>query len=415
MPIAGQSRETLRGIIGRNLAGARLVLGTTTSSLDSTSVIDNIRAAHYNNCELRGFWIRATSGCNDGEERKATASAVTTGDITTTAFTNTVPCGMTFEAWPPEFSSLYVDRAINDAIVASYGRGYAPLESEALHTGGNQLRYSLPSTVSYLSKILRRTSVTNVDLHTAEATFNESVPTGVTNALDDTVKRSGANSLKFTITAAAAASALITDALTSTDFSHMTHVEGWFKSNVTIAAGAIDILIDDSANAASPIETLALPALTADIWTYVRMALAAPEDLTAIISVGIRFTTDTGAQILYMDALVMTDENTAVWEPYHYKAWKVDKANRGFYFTVDACQVGYGLLRIIGGQEPQTLTTDTATITIDDEYVIAKATASMFSQTGLERYDKQVVQWEGRALNAYKGGVARPAYAKWLC
>ena len=63
----------------------------------------------------------------------------------------------------------------------------------------------------------------------------------------------------------------------------------------------------------------------------------------------------------------IVDENSALWEPFHPTGWHVDKANRGFFFDV---KPQYGLLRLIGGQEPQKLTTDSATIPIDDEYVI---------------------------------------------
>jgi len=414
MPIAAQSRETLRQIIGRNVGGSRFVLGTTTSTAsDATSVIDNARLAYFANDELIGFWIRATSGTNDGETRRATDSVTTTGDVTTAAFGANVPACMTFEAWPPEFNPDVADRAINNAIISSYGRGYAPLENESLHTGGGILRFALPSTFSYLSKILQRTAVSSRTVHTCEAAFDESVPTGVSNATDTRVLRKGASSLKFTVTAAAAANALITDSITSTDYSDMTHLECWMKSNITTTAGDIHILLDNTASCVSPLETLAVPALTADTWTFVRIALAAQEDLTAIISVGIRFTTDNGAQVLYVDEIECTNENTARWEPFSFDAWRVDTANRGFYFTVPADCVGCGLLRLVGGQEPQTLTTDSATTTVDDDFIIAKATAEMFAQAHSDRYKKCVEQWETRAALAYRA-VSRPVIARFL-
>ena len=415
MPIAGQTREVAREIIGRNLGGARFFLATNTSCPgDTTSIIDSTRLGFLGNDELIGYWARAISGCNDLATRKVTDSVTGTGDLVVAAFANNTATSDTFELWPPEFNPDHADVEINNAIIASYGRGYAPLESEAIHTGGNQLRFALPSSYSYLSKILQRTSVTSLVLHSCEVAFDEAVPSGITVATDSVDKRNGNSSLRFTITTAAAAGALISDSLTSTDFSRMTHLELWLKSNIATLAVDIDVLVDDTASCASPLETLSLPALVPDTWTFVRLALSAPETLTAIISVALQFAVDNGAQVLQVDDMRFVDENTAKWEPYHWDAWQVDKANRGFYFRLEANQVGYGLLRLIGGQEPQVLTADACTLPIDDEYIIARATARMFAQTGMEKYQKSVVEWEGRAASAYRGGVPRPATARWV-
>lgn len=412
MPIAGQTRGVARKSIGGNLAGPRFfTLTTSSSACDATSVIDAVNLAGFGNDDFNGWWLRSTSGCNVGETRRVTDHAGATGDLTTPAFSNTVAAADTFELWPPEFNPDQVDRAINDAIIGAYGRGYAPLECQGLHTGGNQYRFSLPSTYSYLQRILVRTSVKSESLHSMEATFDETTDADFTQAVDTENQRTGSGCLKITVAAAASANDLLTDSLSSTDFSWGTHLEFWAKSNVTIAAGAIQVLIDDTAACASPLETLNVPALTADTWTFCRVALTAPEALTAIISVGLKFVTDTGAQVIYFDDMRIVDENTAIWEPFHPNAWGVDKANRGFYFKHD--DIPYGLLRLVGGQEPQKLTGDCCTLPIDDEYIINKATALVFAQSGLERYKDQITQWEARA-EAARRSVSRPAFARFL-
>jgi len=409
MPIAGQTRKIARQQVARNLMGARFHILCATGGADTTSVIDTVTLGGYNACELKSSWVRSISNCNCGEVRRALSNTAC-GDITTSAFSGNTASGHDFEVWKPEFNPLDADSFLDDAIVASYGRGFAPLESEALHTGGSILRYSLPSTFSYLSKIMLRTSITSKQINSTTAVFDESTDADITQSVDTENQRIGSGCLKLVIAAAASANDFISIALASTDFSWGTHLEFWAKSNVTISSGDIHIRIDDSTLLASPLETLAVPALTADIWTFCRVALTSPEDLTAIISFGIRFTTDTGAQVIYFNDFNIVDENTAKWEPYHPSAWNVDKANRGFFFKQAP---DYGLLRIVGGQEPQKMTTDSATIPIDDEYVINKATALMFAATHMTKYEDDVKQWEGRALNAYKG-VARPAFARFL-
>lgn len=389
--------------------GARFHILCATTGCDTTSVVDTVTLGGYNACELKSSWVRSISNSNCGEVRRVLSSNAC-GDLTTAAFSGSTASGHDFEVWKPEFNPLDADSFIDDAIVASYGRGFAPLESEALHTGGNILRYSLPSTYSYLSKIMLRTSVRRLTIHNTEQLFDEATNADITQTLDDENKRTGARCLKLSVAAGASAADFISDSLSATDFSWGTHLEFWIKSSVTIAAGAITILIDDTASVASALETLNVPALVADQWTFVRVALTAPELLTDIISFGIKFDTDTGVQVVYVDSFEIVDEDTAIWDPYHPSAWHVDKANRGFFFTVPPA---YGLLRLIGGQEPQKLTGDTCTVPIDDDYIIAKATASMFAASHLEKYTQDVVQWEGRAANAYKG-VARPAFARFL-
>ena len=409
MPIAGQTRKVARQALARNLMGARFHILCATGGADTTSVVDAVTLGGYNACELKGAWVRSINSCNCGEVRRALSNTAC-GDITTSAFSNVTASGHDFEVWKPEFNPLDADLFLDDAIVASYGRGFAPLESEALHTGGDILRYSLPSTYSYLSKIMLRTFVVSKQIHSTNTVFDEATDGDITQSVDSENQRTGPSCLKLVVAVAASAGDFISDSLASTDFSWGTHLEFWVKSNVTIAAGAITILIDDTASVASAIETLNVPALTADEWTFVRVALAAPEDLTAVISFGIKFDTDTGAQVVYFNDFNIVDENTAFWEPYHPSAWHVDKANRGFFFD---SKPSYGLLRLVGGQEPQKMTADSGTIPIDDEYVIAKATASMFAATHMDKYNEDVIQWEGRAANAYKG-VARPAFARFL-
>ena len=75
----------------------------------------------------------------------------------------------------------------------------------------------------------------------------------------------------------------------------------FIKSTIAMAAGDLQLLLDDSAECATPLETLNIPALSAGVWTRVALLLANPAALTAIISVGIKLTVDKGAFILLVD------------------------------------------------------------------------------------------------------------------
>lgn len=404
---AGQTRLQIRQAVGRHLGGARFFVSTTTSSAcDTTSVLDT--GVIIGNDEKNSWWVRSNEGTNLGQTRKVSNSV--NGDLTTAAFGANVPNSMDYELWPPEFNPDNADNAIDCSIIASYGKGMAHLENESLHTGGCQTRFSLPSAFSYMQRIMRRTSVRSLRVHDTTQLFDESVDSDITQTIDTENQRTGAGILKLVVAAGASAGDFISDSFSATDFSWGSHLEFWAKSDVTIAAGAITILLDDTAAVASPLETLSVPALVADVWTFCRVALTAREALTALISIGIKFDTDTGAQTVYIGPFDIVDENSAIWETYHRDAWRVDKANRGVLFYK---RPGYGLLRLIGGQEPQKLAADTCVVVLDDEYIIAKTTALMFAQSHLERYKDATVQWEARAQAAYRG-VPRPAYVRYL-
>ena len=94
------------------------------------------------------------------------------------------------------------------------------------------------------------------------------------------------------IASGASAGDFVTDSITSKNISGYDYIEMWVKSTVATSAGNLKLLLDDSASCASPLETLSIPALTADTWTFVRMQLSTPELDTAIISVGLEYDSD---------------------------------------------------------------------------------------------------------------------------
>jgi hypothetical protein len=119
------------------------------------------------------------------------------------------------------------------------------------------------------------------------------------NAIDFVV---GSASAQFICTADLTAGALIgVEAITSLDLSSYTYVSLWIKSNVALDAGDLQLLLDDTALCASPIESINIPAVSADIWTKVYLEMATPSSCTAIISVGLKQIVDKGAFTVKLD------------------------------------------------------------------------------------------------------------------
>ena len=135
-----------------------------------------------------------------------------------------------------------------------------------------------------------------------EDAWDEDVPANFTVSLDTTDKVVGTSSVKVDIAAAATAGTILCEVVApGTALPKFTHLEFWIKSSVATAAGDLQILLDDTAKRVSPLETLNVPALVADKWTHVRVALLTPQLDTAIISLGLKYTVDIGACTIHLD------------------------------------------------------------------------------------------------------------------
>jgi hypothetical protein len=123
----------------------------------------------------------------------------------------------------------------------------------------------------------------------------------VTATADTTWFRYGAKSAKLAIAAGFTTGIAATMAVAAKDLHTYTYLHFYIKSSIAQAAGDLQIMLDNTAACASPIETINLPALSAGVATEVEVALAAAASDTAIISVGLKIATDNGACDIYLD------------------------------------------------------------------------------------------------------------------
>ena len=404
--IAGRTREQLRQAIGYNCMGGEFFVGSTTSSSsDATSVFDT--KLRGGNDSKNGRYLRLTSGSLDGEESRVSDYAQSTGDMTVApAFTGNPASGVSYELWLAEFPPVLIEDFINQAIMDTYGRAYDPVEDISLHTGGGKSRFDVPSGISAISRLEARTSISRDEIHAGESAFDESVDAQITAATDTEIKWRGNSSMKLTVDVSAGGSDLITDSITSLDISGHTHVEFWCRSTVATSAADIHILLDNTASCASAVETLALPALTANTDTFVRIALSNPRSDTAIISVGVRFTVDKGASVFWIDDIQAVDENTSIWETVARQGWKIENGTSDLLLTQEArADLGYVLLKLVGGDVPALLTSDSATCEIDDSYVIARTTelALLSAVNSKPEYGQMARLWNQQVEKSKKG------------
>lgn len=136
----------------------------------------------------------------------------------------------------------------------------------------------------------------NLSVHDCEAAWDELVDADATVTADTDVFKVGTKSMKAVVAEALSAGDIVaTDSFAAKDLSSYTHLGVWFRSSVALDAGDYQLLLDDTEQCASPIETLNLPAITAaqvDTWVFAKLALSSPASCTAIISIGLKCAVD---------------------------------------------------------------------------------------------------------------------------
>jgi hypothetical protein len=380
--------------------------GTTGTVVDNSIVLGG--ADNY-----IGKWLvlqDADASTNDGVIRRVTDSSISS-NVTTLTFmpvtSASVASSDTYELWDGEYSPVRINDLINQSIISVTGLAFDPIENISLHGDKKQTRFDIPSDISMISRIEYRNKITSTRIHDCGSTFDEKTDGDFTQSLDSQDRKHGAQSLKMVVAAGATAGDFVTDSITSKDLSKYDTIEMWVKSTVATSAGNIKLLLDDTASCASPLETLSIPALSADTWTFVRMSLSNPETDTAIISVGLEYDADLGACSIWIDDIMAVANDTAEWENLPRHLWKIDKEARDLILVRDGQDaIGYSLMKITGGDKPALLTDDADTTELDDNFIIANTVnLALISSSGGPTTDPDAK----RQLSAYWSAMAERA------
>jgi hypothetical protein len=413
--LAGRTRLQIETAIGYNLGA--LFVGSWTSNTSATVNTDTKIKSPADGSN--GKWLHATSGGEAGEIVRVTDDSGA-GALTHDALTGTPSSGETYVLWDERYRPDAIHEFINQAVMILYGRAYDPDEypdvtssdpATALHGDGSVARFDIPLGFSMIKRLEYRSSFASTSIHSCDAAFDETIDSDITVTADTKTKKQGTASNKFVIAAGAGAGDIATDSITSKNISGYDYIEFWARSTVAAAAGNLKIYLDDAIITTSTIaagtvlERRDVPALSADTWTFCRVDLAKAELDTAIISVGLAYTTDIGACTIWLDDLKAVKNDEAIWTPVPRRLWHIDKNNRHLILSsAGRSLIGYSMLKIVGGDEPTLMTADANTNEVSDDYVIAKATALAMSAYGPEneRTERQIAMWEARASQAYR-------------
>ena len=406
--IQGRTLKQLRQAVGFNLGA--LHTGTAYDAGSNTTLIS--LTFEGGDDSLNGKWVAVADASNSDSTEFRIIS-----DYTASAYRATLQqqlsfataAGDSYELWDEPYKPENINEFINQAIIDSTGLVYDPIENISLHGDGKQTRYDIPSGISQISKIEYRNKISYTRLHDCGTTFDEKTDGDFTQSLDTKDKKQGTQALKMVIASGASAGDFVTDSITSKNISGYDYIEMWVKSTVATSAGNLKLLLDDSASCASPLETLSIPALTADTWTFVRMQLSTPELDTAIISVGLEYDSDLGACTVWIDDITAVKNDTAEWSTLDRRLWKIDKEARDLILLRDGQDaIGYSLIKIVGGDKPATLSSETDTTEIPERYVIAFATMrALLANSGGSSTDPDAK----RQLAAYWDGETNRAKA----
>ena len=389
MVLQGRTREQIRVAVGYNL-GAIYVSSTSSAGGDATSVVDN--TLRGGDDVFNGKWIVSVEGSNDGEITRVNDYVQSGTDMTVSpAFSATVPNSMSYEMWDVRYPPANIHEFINQAIIEATGRVYDPEEDLSLHGDNRTTRFDIPTEFNMLNAVAYRDYV-KADLLTESDAEWTSAASTITQAVDTEFKKHGGASIKFTVPDGfSGAQELAHDDFSALDISEMTHIEYWIRCSIATTSGQLEIRLGEGSTQR---ELLAVPALAADTWTFIRTALTNFENNTAIDEVRIVYTSDIGACTIWADYFRAINDDHATYTtlPKHY--WRIDKENRDLVLTGMAVQeIGHSLLRLRGGGIPVLLEADATATEIPDDYVIARATAlALASVAGKNGPDAQQLQ-----------------------
>ena len=406
--VAGRTALQVRQSVGKNVGAVRV--STASSEIpDSSSLIDDTLIGPDD--EYKGKHVRM-SGVGDlaGEQSRVSTYTESGTDATVSpAFSGSINTADGYEMWDEEFDPTDIDEFIRDAVLDLYGEVFVHDWDTSFYGDGDITRFAIPTGITHIQGIDYRASIHSTSIHTCDAVWDESTATNATVSVDTKLNKRGNSSMKFVVAAGASANDILaTDSFSAKNISDRTHVEFWIWSDIATVAGDLLLLLDDTASCASPLESLSVPALTARTWNRVQVALANPELDTALISVGLKYVTDNGAQILFLDDIEAVHIETATWRKIPLKAWGIDHEARQMWFS-DGVRIAtaHKMIRLQALKNPTIPSSDSDTFDVDDWYVICRATELAFSSHAQhgddEKRQTQADRWSLRADKAKDG------------
>jgi len=374
-----RTREELRIPIGYLLGANFKELESDASGSTTTFLTDDVAIKTAD--DANGHWLVFTSGQSniDGQIRQVTNTTVSSNRVTMTfypAVSNAPVDGATAELWPQEFDPAAIHAFINQAIIDTTGQIFDPVEDLSLHTGGAS-RFDIPTTLEVLYGVYLRTKFSSTQIIPAGVVWDESIDSNFTVTQDTEDLLFGRTSTKFVITSSVSAGDLASDGINSLDISQDTHIEFPIKVRDAVAANDLILRLSATANGADTNKFISIPAITEDVDTWVRVAMTDnfnPSAATAIISVALEYNANHGDNIIWLGEVRSTNNDSNHWTPLPSYLWEIDKGTRDLVLTNNSEDItGYMLMKLVGGDNPALLTSDSTVTEVPESYITYRA------------------------------------------
>jgi len=383
-PVQPFNRGELRRSIGKIMD--IVTVGVVTSTEDSSSLIDTkyLRGGDDEHNEKQVMIYDAAGSIADGEISFVSDYAGSTSDATCApVFSAAITALDKYEMWKVPLLIDDINDLINQAINEISRDCF--IDKQTVNNITKPSTYEYPwvngfaegdDFIGVYSIEYCQEPVTDEVIEDCAAVWTEFVDTDVTATQSTTLGAEGNGCLKLVAAAGLAATDIMaSNALASTDISNCDQLEIWVYSTVALASGDLQVLLDNTALCASPVESLDIPATLANTGTYHVIDLANAHLDTAIISVGIKHVTDMGAFTLYVDRIHAVDSNSRLYKGLPGEYWTLVKDTTK---KIKVTASGLSLMgtptpvRLLGYQLPALFTDDTTDTTIDSDFIIAR-------------------------------------------
>lgn len=282
-----------------------------------------------------------------------------------------------------KFTATRYNQVINDAIDVAADFFLVPALDDTLavyawkegETRAIKREYPIPAGFDYIDQVWLETSVTH-QLVDCDTLCDEH--SNVTRALDTDDYQEGSASGKHTISASISNGDVICsfDLDAAEDLSMYQKISFWMKIKTALAAADFCLLLDNNSGCGTPIETISLPAIPANIWTLVRCTLATPELCTAILSIGFEYNANKAANVFWLDDMRAQLEG----QPFFgslvpHGDWSIvhDTTPRLKFHNVTLAPGR--AIRLVGQTHQATLSLETDTCAVPPEFIIQQAMA----------------------------------------
>jgi len=368
-----RNRKEIRTSIIRAIGG---IAGTATGGGDTSSLIDTYGLAGRIDDEFNGRSVYMDKVAGVAATSKTWVSDFTggtTGDATLSpVVSGSIAAGDTYELYPRPFNVDDINEVINRAVMdASL---CMMVEKETTMFAQKDIhQYTWPSGWKALHKV---EFLYAIDIDRALSECDEAWTAGasVTASVDTSQRVMSTSCAKLVVASGAEAGAVLGYLdISSLDISDCDKIEFDMYSTIALTAGYLDFVLDNTSGCVSPVESVNIPAMTANTRYRHSISLANPASDTAIISLGVVNTTDVGACTLYFDNIHAVKDGSKHYDTMNPDYWHIVKGTTNYLELTD-----YGLmvalplqqLRLTGYGAPALFTDDTTDSEIDPEFIV---------------------------------------------